>query len=569
MAVSLTWGILFFTNSLTVWNACILLILHGMAGALWAPPEQLLLEDFVGVEDLPSAIRLNSTARSLGVLAGPVVGSALLLGLGPVRGIWVNIAFYLPLTILMARTKFTGHTRHGIVARERVSALAAVKVFKEVSRDRVLASMIILAGLGSFFVGSAMQVVMPEIASTTTGLSSGTAYGVLLFANGLGGVLGGLILEGTGWVRLSVRSALSPPSSTGRRRCSSRVSHDYLIAAPLLIVGGVANLAALSITQTVVQLRAPREKKGQVIGVYGVGANGMRIGSGFTVGLFGAAVGLRTALGLSSTALVRLRALLAVYLAVVARRDRRGSDQREHSQTRGSEHTVTAIGFVGLGNMGGPRSPGSWWTPAVRFSASTCRPIASAPPARAGRLVAGSAVAAATDLVLLSYRTARSSSRRCWAGRADRRRARGSLVVDLSTASPESTRRISARLSEIGVDYLDAGISGGAAAAEKGALTLMVGGPASALETARPVLEVISARIFHCGDSGACHTTKLLNNFLNAVSLAATAEVMVAGKKAGLDLEVLLDVITSAPASTTPPRTASPRSSRATTSRAG
>jgi 3-hydroxyisobutyrate dehydrogenase-like beta-hydroxyacid dehydrogenase len=54
---------------------------------------------------------------------------------------------------------------------------------------------------------------------------------------------------------------------------------------------------------------------------------------------------------------------------------------------------------------------------------------------------------------------------------------------------------------------------------------------------------VISARIFHCGDSGAGHTTKLLNNFLNAVSLAATAEVMVAGKKAGLDLEVLLDVI--------------------------
>jgi MFS family permease len=336
MAVSLTWGILFFTNSLTVWNACILLILHGTAGALWAPPEQLLLEDFVGVEDLPSAIRLNSTARSLGVLAGPVVGSALLLGLGPVRGIWVNIAFYLPLTILMARTTFTGHTRHGIVARERVSALAAVKVFKEVSRDRVLASMIILAGLGSFFVGSAMQVVMPEIASTTTGLSSGTAYGVLLFANGLGGVLGGLLLEGTGWIRLSVRSALWSTLVYGAASVFFAVSHDYLIAAPLLIVGGVANLAAMSITQTVVQLRAPREKKGQVIGVYGVGANGMRIGSGFTVGLFGAAVGLRTALGLSSTALVVCVALLAVYLTVVARRGGPAADQLSSSNQMGA-----------------------------------------------------------------------------------------------------------------------------------------------------------------------------------------------------------------------------------------
>jgi len=321
MAVSLTWGILFATGTLTVWNACLLLILHGMAGALWAPPEQLMLEDFVGPAELPSAIRLNSTARSLGVLCGPVVGSALLLGLGPERGIWVNIAFYLPLTVLMARTRFTGHSRGGVVARQRVTPLAAVRVFRDVSRDRVLAVMIILAGLGSFFVGSAMQTSMPSIAATTTGLSSGTAYGVLLFANGLGGVVGGLLLEGTGWIRLSVRAALWSTVVYGACTVLFAVSHDYLIAAPLLVIGGIANLAALSITQTVVQLRAPREKKGQVIGVYGVGANGMRIGSGFTVGLLGAAVGLRPALGWSAAALCVCVTVLAAYLAVSARRD--------------------------------------------------------------------------------------------------------------------------------------------------------------------------------------------------------------------------------------------------------
>jgi MFS family permease len=322
MVVSLTWGILFATGSLTVWNACVLLVLHGMAGALWAPPEQLLLEDFVGPADLPSAIRLNSTARSLGILGGPVVGSALLLGLGPTRGIWVNIAFYLPLTLLMARTRFTGHSRTGIVSRKRVSALAAVRVFREVSRDRVLGAMIVLAGLGSFFVGSAMQTSMPSIAATTTGLSAGTAYGVLLFANGLGGVIGGLLLEGTGWIRLSVRAALWSTVVYGASTVLFAVSHDYLVAAPLLVVGGIANLAALSVTQTVVQLRAPRAKKGQVIGLYGVGANGMRIGSGLTVGLLGAAVGLRPALGWSAAALCGCVALLAAYLAVAARRDR-------------------------------------------------------------------------------------------------------------------------------------------------------------------------------------------------------------------------------------------------------
>ncbi len=319
MLVSLTWGILFATGSLTVWNACILLVLHGMAGALWAPPEQLLLEDFVGTVDLPSAIRLNSTARSLGILCGPVVGSALLLGLGPVHGIWVNIAFYLPLTILAARTKYTGHTRYGLIAKDRVNALAAVKVFRDVSKDRVLAAMIILAGLGSFFIGAAMQTVMPTIAGTTTGLSSGAAYGVLLFANGLGGVVGGLLLEGTGWVRLTVRAALWSTVIYGASTVLFALSHNYLVAAPLLVIGGIANLATLSITMTVTQLRAPRAKKGQVIGVYSTSANGMRIGSGFTVGLLGAVIGLRPALALSAAALCVCSLAMAAFLRSSAR----------------------------------------------------------------------------------------------------------------------------------------------------------------------------------------------------------------------------------------------------------
>jgi 3-hydroxyisobutyrate dehydrogenase-like beta-hydroxyacid dehydrogenase len=119
----------------------------------------------------------------------------------------------------------------------------------------------------------------------------------------------------------------------------------------------------------------------------------------------------------------------------------------------------------------------------------------------------------------------------------------GQVIVDLSTAAPASTRAIHAELARRGAAYLDAGISGGAAAADKGTLTLMVGGEPAALDQVRPVLEVFSSQIFHCGASGSGHTAKLLNNFLNAVSLAATAEAMVAGKKAGLDLEVLLGII--------------------------
>ena len=118
----------------------------------------------------------------------------------------------------------------------------------------------------------------------------------------------------------------------------------------------------------------------------------------------------------------------------------------------------------------------------------------------------------------------------------------GQTGIDLSTAAASSTMRLNALFAQRGVHYIDAGIFGGAAAAGKGTLTLMVGGDPAAIDAVRWVFEAIAAKVVNIGASGMGHTTKLLNNFLNAVSLAATAEVMVAGKKAGLDLHRLLEV---------------------------
>jgi 3-hydroxyisobutyrate dehydrogenase len=119
----------------------------------------------------------------------------------------------------------------------------------------------------------------------------------------------------------------------------------------------------------------------------------------------------------------------------------------------------------------------------------------------------------------------------------------GTTLVDLSTASPASTVTLAAEAAARDVTFLDAGISGGAAAAEKGTLTIMAGGDAAAVDAIRPVLAPLAATVHHLGPVGAGHTAKLLNNFLNAVTLAATAEVMVAGQQAGLDLRTLLAAI--------------------------
>jgi 3-hydroxyisobutyrate dehydrogenase len=200
------------------------------------------------------------------------------------------------------------------------------------------------------------------------------------------------------------------------------------------------------------------------------------------------------------------------------------------------------IGFAGLGNMGG-RMASCVVRAEQEVLGFDVRPenvtAAGAKPAGSiGELTDGS------DILLLSLPDSTVVEAVVLGDDGVLAHARpGLLVVDLSTASPDSTVRVNGLLADRGAAYLDAGISGGAAAAEKGALTLMVGGEADALEQARPVLDLFSTNIFHCGPSGAGHTVKLLNNFLNATALSATAEVMVAGKKAGIDLETLLAVL--------------------------
>lgn len=202
------------------------------------------------------------------------------------------------------------------------------------------------------------------------------------------------------------------------------------------------------------------------------------------------------------------------------------------------------VGFIGLGNMGGrmTRRIVDGGVPVLGFD--MVREAVTA----AGAEPAASAVevASASDIVFLSLPDSKVVERVILGDESFIPALReGTVVVDLSTAAPSSTTRISALLEERGVDYVDAGISGGAAAAEKGTLTLMVGGSSEALERVRPVLGHFATGVHHMGASGTGHSMKLLNNFLNAISLSATAEVMVAAKKAGLELETVLEVLNS------------------------
>ena len=202
------------------------------------------------------------------------------------------------------------------------------------------------------------------------------------------------------------------------------------------------------------------------------------------------------------------------------------------------------VGVVGLGNMGGgiarnfqkKGAPLVVWdtAPAARAAFAGAAGVEVAPPA-----VMAAACGAIVFVVPATPEIAAS-----FAGDDGvLARARTGLVVyDFTTSDPVATRKIAAEAAGRGIAYLDAGMSGGAAGADAGTLTLMVGGDRAAFDRTRPLLEMIAKNIFYLGGSGAGHTMKLIHNMVLHTIFLATCEGGRMAETAGINLADMIDV---------------------------
>lgn len=119
----------------------------------------------------------------------------------------------------------------------------------------------------------------------------------------------------------------------------------------------------------------------------------------------------------------------------------------------------------------------------------------------------------------------------------------GDIYIDMSTNSPLTVRRIAEDAKTMGVNVLDAPVSGGTVGAEKGTLTIMVGGDIKALEKVKPVLETMGKNIYHVGDIGCGNITKLVNNLIALGCNSITAEGFALGAKAGIKPDTLYEIL--------------------------
>jgi 3-hydroxyisobutyrate dehydrogenase len=120
---------------------------------------------------------------------------------------------------------------------------------------------------------------------------------------------------------------------------------------------------------------------------------------------------------------------------------------------------------------------------------------------------------------------------------------KGTVVVDMSSADPVGTRALGERLARLDIDLVDAPVSGGVPRAQSGTLAIMVGGASQAIETVRPVLQLLGDRIFDVGSLGCGHAMKALNNFVAGTAFVACSEAVLVGERFGLDPTVMMDVM--------------------------
>ena len=207
------------------------------------------------------------------------------------------------------------------------------------------------------------------------------------------------------------------------------------------------------------------------------------------------------------------------------------------------------VGFIGVGNMGGPMCRNIIRNTNHEVTVFDLNPDAMAActalGAAAGNSVSG--VAAGSDVVFTSLPMPRHVEDVALGAGGIAESARpGTVLIDLSTNSPATAKRVCAGMEAKGIGMLEAPVSGGVPRATDGTIVIMVGGDRAAFDAQLPLLKSFSKEVIHVGAIGMGSVAKLCNNMLAFCNAAAAAEAMMLGLLAGIDTHKLYDVICNA-----------------------
>jgi len=203
------------------------------------------------------------------------------------------------------------------------------------------------------------------------------------------------------------------------------------------------------------------------------------------------------------------------------------------------------IGFIGLGNMGGPMA-GNILKSGYAVTVFDIREESVAALEKQGATPAPSprAVGEASDIICASLPSPEASES-VWLGEEGVLAGAQphSVFVEISTIQPQLVKTIASQAAHKDIALVDAGVSGGVKKAEDGTLTIMAGGSKEAFDRVQPILACIGTKLYHVGESGSGMIVKLINNAIAHINVVAFIECISVGLKAGIDITTLYEVI--------------------------
>ncbi|WP_282051521.1 3-hydroxyisobutyrate dehydrogenase [Phaeobacter inhibens] len=197
------------------------------------------------------------------------------------------------------------------------------------------------------------------------------------------------------------------------------------------------------------------------------------------------------------------------------------------------------IGFIGLGNMGGPMAAN------LAKAGHTVTGFDMADVSIEGVTMAASAAEAATGAEVVITMLPNGQILRAVADDVIPAMAEGVTLVDCSTVDVDSARAVADQAGSANLMFVDAPVSGGIGGASGGTLTFMAGGSQAAFDAAKPLFDIMGQKAVHCGDAGAGQAAKICNNMILGITMIGTCEAFALADKLGLDRQKMFDVVST------------------------
>ncbi len=280
-------GLLTLAGLIQVWEIAVLLVVHGMASAISNPSRQVFVHDMVGRDRLMSAVSLNNSLFQTMQFVGPALAGTLIASVGVGTAYMINTTAFVPAMITLALIRVAKQHRQ----TGQVSALTStVEGFRHVRENRVLLSLLALTTLPALFIGESISAMMPIFATQVLGVGA-QGMGFLLSANGLGAIAAAVFISYLGSLRRKGALIVAASLAYALLLIVFSGSTWYLLSLIVLVAIGAASVTSGTLINTSLQLAAPDQLRGRVMGLHSLGTLGVRSFNGPLIGSFASAIG--------------------------------------------------------------------------------------------------------------------------------------------------------------------------------------------------------------------------------------------------------------------------------------